>query len=95
MQKLSDDITVMNNVKTKVNEIEPEIVLNENIMAPISKGQELGTVKYSVEGIEYSAKLLAENDVAVKTYYVQIAFGVGIFVVVLMILVTVRKKSRR
>ena len=92
---ISDDIAVMNNVSVKVNEIEPEIVLNDNIVAPISKGQELGTIKYNVDGLEYNAKLLAESDVEVKTYYVQIGIGVGVFVVVLMILVTVRKKSRR
>ena len=92
---ISDDIAVMNNVSVKVNEIDPEIVLNDNIVAPISKGQELGTIKYNVEGLEYNAKLLAESDVEVKTYYVQIGIGVGVFVVVLMILVTVRKKSRR
>ena len=92
---ISDDITVMNNVKINVNEIKPEIVLNDNIVAPISKGQELGTVRFNVDGIEYEAKLLADSDVEVKTYYVQIGIGVGAFVVVLMILVTVRKKSRR
>ena len=92
---ISDDITVMNNVKINVNEIKPQIVLNDNIVAPISKGQELGTVRFNVDGIEYEAKLLAESDVEVKTYYVQIGIGVGAFVVVLMILVTVRKKSRR
>lgn len=90
---ISDDIKVINNVNTKIAEIEPEVVLNDNIVAPISKGQELGTVKYIVDGVEYNAKLLAENDVEVKTYYAQIGIGVGVFVVVLMFLAAVRRKS--
>ena len=92
---ISDDITVMHNVDTKITEINPEISLNDNIVAPISKGQELGTVKYTVEGVEYTAKLLADKDVEVKTYYVQILWGVGVFAVFFMIFITLRRKSRR
>lgn len=92
---ISDDITVMHNVDTKITEINPEISLNDNIVAPISKGQELGTVKYTVEGVEYTAKLLADKDVEVKTYYVQILWGVGVFAVIFMIFITLRRKSRR
>ena len=92
---ISDDITVINNVKTKVSDIEPEIVLNDNIVAPISKGQELGTIKYNGDGTEYTAKLVAQNDVVVKTYYVEIAIGVGSFIVILLILGTVGKKVRK
>ena len=92
---ISDDITVMNNVKIKANEIEPEILLNEKIVAPIEQGQELGTVKYNVDGLEYSAKLLAENDVELKTYYVEISIGAGIIIVCYLIIIKLKKKSRR
>ena len=92
---ISDDITVLNNVKTNTKAIEPEITLNENIVAPISKGQELGTIKYNVEGNEYTAKLVAQNDVVIKTYYVEIAIGVGVVIVILMIIATARKKTRK
>ena len=64
---ISDDIKAINNIKIKVEEIEPEISLNNEIIAPISQGQELGTIKYTVDGLEYKAKLLAENDVIKKT----------------------------
>lgn len=89
---ISDEIKVMNNTKTKVNEIEPEITLNENIVAPINKGQELGTIKYTVEGLEYNAKLLAENEVT-RSYFVEILIGSGAaFAVVLIIIVVAKKK---
>ena len=72
---ISDEITVMNNKKITVDKIIPEIKLNEDIVAPIKSGDELGTIKYKVDDIEYSAKLLAANNVDKKTYYVQIAVG--------------------
>ena len=91
---ISDDVTVMNNVKIKKDEIKPNIELNENIVAPIKEGDELGTIKYNVDGLEYTAKLLAQKDVELKTYYVEIAIGVGIFFIIFIIFVKIKKKSR-
>lgn len=89
---ISDDITIMNNISTNVEEIEPEIILDENIVAPIYKGQELGTIKYTVEGLEYNAKLLAENDVE-RSYLVEILMGSGaVFVVFCIVIIIVKKK---
>lgn len=82
---ISDDITVLNNINIKVDEIEPEIVLKENITAPIKQGEEIGTVKWNVDGLEYTAKLLAEHDVELKTYYIEILIGVGSCALLLMI----------
>ena len=91
---ISDDITAMANKKIKVDEIEPEIVLNEDIKAPIEQGQELGIIKYNIDGLEYEAKLLAETEVELKTYYIEILIGVGIFIIVLGIALIVRKKKK-
>ena len=90
---ISEDITVMNNINIKVDEIEPEIVLNENIIAPITAGQELGTVKYNVDGLEYNAKLLAENDVELKTYYLEILIGAECFTVLFFVCLIIWKKQ--
>ena len=90
---ISDDIKVMNNIAIKAEEIEPEINLNENIVAPILKGQELGNVKYTVDGLEYNAKLLAENEVIKKTYYVEILIGVGVLAVIVCIIIVIKKKN--
>ena len=89
---ISDEITVMNNVKINVKEIEPQIDLNDNIVAPINEGQELGTVKFNVDGLEYSAKLLAEKEVELKTYYVEILIGCVVFFVLFIIVIKIRKK---
>ncbi|MBQ3415073.1 MAG: D-alanyl-D-alanine carboxypeptidase [Clostridia bacterium] len=91
---INDDVTIINNKKINVKEIEPEVILNENIVAPINKGQELGTIKYTVDGLEYSAKLLAENDVELKTYYIEILIGSVIAFCIFIIFVKKRKNNR-
>ena len=90
---ISDDIKTMNNIAIKAEEIEPEINLNEEIVAPILKGEELGTIKYTVDGLEYNDKLLAENEVIKKTYYVEILIGVGALVVIICIIIVIKKKN--
>ena len=92
---INDDITSMANKKIKVDEIEPEIILNDDIKAPIEQGQELGIIKYNVDGIEYIAKLLAETDVELKTYYIEILVGIAVVIVLVVGVLIVRKKKRR
>lgn len=91
---ISDDIKVINNIKIKAEEIEPEINLNENIIAPISQGQELGTIKYTIDGLEYNAKLLAENEVIKKTYYVEVSIGAGVFIIIVGIIIIIKKHRK-
>lgn len=91
---ISDDITVINNIKIKSDEMKPEIALNNDIKAPISKGQELGIIKYNVDGIEYTAKLLAESDVELEKYYIQLLIG-SIIVFGILIIILKIKRNRR
>ena len=89
---ISDEITVINNIKIKADDMKPEITLNENIKAPIIKGQELGSIKYSVDDLEYNAKLLAENDVEHEKYYVQILIG---SIIAFCILIIIKSKGKK
>ena len=91
---ISDDIKAINNIKIKAEEIEPEINLRDEIIAPISKGEELGTIKYTVDGLEYNAKLLAENEVIKKTYYVEILLGIGVFLIIVGVIIIIKKRNR-
>ena len=53
---------VMN--KKNTEDVEQEVVLNENISAPIDEGQVLGRVNFKIDGEEIaSVELVAENDV--------------------------------
>lgn len=57
------DISALIKQEDKNNTILPEVTLNEDLKAPIKKGDVIGSVKYTVEGIDYTADLLANNDV--------------------------------
>lgn len=59
----TDEIVVLISQKDLDKELEPEITLNENIEAPITKGDTLGKITYNVEGIEYSTNLVAAHNV--------------------------------
>lgn len=52
---------VPNNID--LNSLEPIISINENIEAPISEGTVIGSIKYNIDGIEYSTNLCAEHSV--------------------------------
>ena len=89
---IDEDMTVFNNKKVNPKEMEPEINLDSNISAPISKGQVVGTIKYNIDGNEYSAKLLAENDVELRHYYIEISVAV---IILLLILIIIRKRKSK
>ena len=89
---ISDEIEVINNIRLKPEDIQPEIVLSEKIVAPISEGQEIGTIKYNVEGIEYNAKLLAANNLERRTYYKEIMI-IGAIIILFAIIILIKKKN--
>ena len=92
---IQDTITVFNNVKTKTNEIIPEIKLNENLFAPIAKGDVVGTIKYTVDSVEYTSKLLANADVIEKTdMSIYVLIG-GIIILFIAISIMPKKKNKK
>jgi len=82
----------MNNKNLDFDEIIPEITLNPGLLAPIEKGEEVGVIKYKVDDIEYSAKLLAATDVKEQKYY-EMIFLLGI-VLLMGAFVLINRKKR-
>lgn len=91
---IDNSITVINNKSIDINQIIPEIKLREELVAPIKSGEEIGTIKYKVDDIEYSAKLLAASDVEEKTYYETILI-IGTVLLIFALLLFVSKSKRR
>lgn len=60
---IDDDIYATVSASKLNNSIVPRIELNENLKAPILKNAIVGKVYYEVDGITYSANLLANIDV--------------------------------
>ena len=93
---IDESITVVNNKSINMNDVIPEIKLIENIEAPIAKGQKLGTIKYKVDDIEYSANLLAKTEVIRVNYSLYITLtGIVLLLFSIRILNAKSKKKRR
>lgn len=95
LAKNSIDALVTND---KINETQQgEVTLKEDIKAPIAKDTVLGTVKYTIDGVEYQTDLVAQNDVK-QSFLLQIVLGIIAFVFVLYLLscfMKPRKKQKR
>ena len=93
---IDENITVVNNKSINMNDVIPEIKLVENIEAPIAAGQKIGTIKYKVDDIEYSANLLAKTDVVRVNYSIYFVIaGLILLLLSLKVLNTKSKKKRR
>ena len=93
---IKDEITVINDKETDMSMIHPEITLKENIIAPIAKGEVLGTIKYVVDEIEYSSELIAEHDVEKFDITFQLIItGILLFIIGFLLLVSKELNSRK
>ena len=89
---IDETITVVNNKSIDINSVIPEITLREVLEAPIAAGEEIGTIKYKVDDIEYSAKLLAKTSVEKVDYSIYLIIAA---VILLFIASTMLKSSKK
>lgn len=76
----------------EVLDITPVINLN-NTLAPISKGEVVGTITYTIDDIEYSSNLVASHDVYSSNTKNFILLFVVLFIVFLLIILLLKKKK--
>lgn len=81
---IDESITVINNKEINMNDIIPEIKLKEEILAPINEGDNLGTIKYKVDDIEYSANLIAAHNVEEKANYTMLILLIVGFILLII-----------
>ena len=82
-------------VETNNNtELTPIIDLNDNISAPISQGDVLGKVTYSINGVNYTTNLIASHDVEKSNITSYLSFGLVsiIFIFIILGILSHRKK---
>ncbi len=93
---IKEDITDFINTNLEIEETNIEI--NSEILAPVKKGDVLGSITYTAGENTYTIDLIAENDVTEKTYYeIYIAIGIGvllIIIIIITIITKVRKKNK-
>lgn len=68
--------------ENKTTNVEPKIEINEKLKAPVTKGETIGKVSYSIEGKTYTANLIAETEVKKsKTGLTFLLIFIGLLVV--------------
>ena len=73
----------------------PIIELNNDISAPIRKGEILGKVTYSINGVNYTSTLIASHDVEKSNIVIYLSIGLGILIIIFIIIGIVSfKKSK-
>lgn len=92
---IDETITVVNNKNINMNDVIPEITLRENLVAPIMAGEKIGTVKYKVDDIEYSANLLAKDEVIKVDYSIYLILAGVILLLLATSILRSRRKSRK
>ena len=68
--------------KNDTAKVLPEISLKDNLVAPIKKGEIIGTVKYTIDDNVYEANLIAETEVEPDLFLVRF---IGIILIILVI----------
>ena len=89
------DINILVTNDKEKDEINGEIKLNENIKAPIAKGDKLGTITYNSDGIEYTANVIASNDVQKSNLILNVLRILLVIVVLLLTYLYLKNKRKR
>lgn len=91
----SNSINVLLENTISEDEVTFEINLKEDIKAPIEQGDNLGSVSYVIDGIQYKSDLIASHSVEkskLLNYILEI--GIGFLIIILVYKVFFHKKKR-
>ena len=90
---VKENITDFINTNLEIEETNIEI--NSEILAPVKKGDVLGSITYTAGEHTYTVDLIAENNVEEKPYYeIYIAIGIGVCLVISIIIIIVIKSRK-
>ena len=89
---VANDISVLIKHEDKNSALLPEVKLNDNLKAPISKGDIIGSVSYTVEDITYTEDLLANHDVKKSKAFIRF---IEITFVLLLCWLYLKSKQRK
>ena len=85
------NVLIKNNT---VIDVTPDIKINKTI-APIAKGEVVGTITYVVHGETFTTNLLAEHDVEAFNLYLILIIMFGIFLICLLYIFAKKKYRKR
>ena len=89
---LANDISALSHINASTPEY--KVKLNDNLSAPISQNSVIGSITYSIDGIDYTEDLLASHNVEKSYLSLYILVGILIFILVLVIFIRLKIKKR-
>lgn len=88
------DISVFTEIKNTNDTILPTITINNNLHAPIQKGDIIGSLKYTALGVEYDANLIAANTVKLSTVLIRSIAVLLLLSIVVLIIILISSKDK-
>lgn len=93
---LDNDISITIDNELDLSSVKPEITVNDKLKSPIAKDTVVGSVTYTLNGIKYSANLLAANDVkSAHTFLKFVIFFIILFTVLVLLKLRKTKLKKR
>lgn len=86
------DILLKNTVDTY--NLEPKIELKENLVAPISQDEVIGSISYEIDGETYSTDLIAEHTVIASNFETILFRALLIFLILYLLVIILKKLNR-
>lgn len=90
---IKDKIEIFSENSADLSSLEPEITLDENLMAPISANSAIGKITYNYDGQTYSSDLIAETQV-LSSDFLPLLFRILLIFVVLYLLFLLLKNPK-
>jgi D-alanyl-D-alanine carboxypeptidase (penicillin-binding protein 5/6) len=90
---IKDKIEIFSENSADLSSLEPELTLDENLMAPISANSAIGKITYNYDGQTYSSDLIAETQV-LSSDFLPLLFRILLIFVVLYLLFLLLKKPK-
>ena len=92
---VKDDIVALVDKDEYFETITPNVIINDNLQAPLYKGYVIGHISYNIQGLTFESDLIAGNDVE-KSYFMFIVIGAGVigFIIALIVFVNMLKKEK-
>lgn len=90
---IKDKIAIFSENSADLSSLEPEITLDENLMAPISANSAIGKITYNYDGQTYSSDLIAETQV-LSSDFLPLLFRILLIFVVLYLLFLLLKNPK-
>ena len=91
---IENDLYVLDKQENKNSSILPDVSLKDELKAPIKKGEIVGKVKYTVQGIDYEENLLANNDVKKSHWFIKL-LGIAIIIFIILLYLDYRKRINK